>query len=247
MHMYLFFLCSVLAMSVYIYKSKTYVREIAITIDDVPTDRPLFEKIMNHLNAYDAPAALFAIANRLNDDEYAFLQKIKNEHIIIGNHTYSHKKLSKTPAKEFIQDVGRADDILLPLLSERRYFRYPYLAMGKRFKKFQIRHYLKKKNYVIAPVTVRSLDVRLDKLLTNQPHTPSFLENIKHQYLDYVWKRTLKGEKKLKLFNKKQILLIHANRLNAYFLGDLLKMYQDKGYRFITLDAALGFDKIIKS
>jgi len=36
-----------------------------------------------------------------------------------------------------------------------------------------------------------------------------------------------------------QILLMHANRLNADLGGDLLTMLKRRGYRFITLDQAL--------
>jgi len=37
-----------------------------------------------------------------------------------------------------------------------------------------------------------------------------------------------------------QILLIHANRLNADSIGELLEMIEKRGYRFIALDEALN-------
>jgi peptidoglycan/xylan/chitin deacetylase (PgdA/CDA1 family) len=40
-------------------------------------------------------------------------------------------------------------------------------------------------------------------------------------------------------YEVKQILLLHANELNADYAGDLMAMLRTRGYRFITLDAAL--------
>ena len=37
----------------------------------------------------------------------------------------------------------------------------------------------------------------------------------------------------------KQIILLHANLLNSHFLGDIIQMYRDHGYKFITLEEAL--------
>lgn len=36
-----------------------------------------------------------------------------------------------------------------------------------------------------------------------------------------------------------QILLLHANALNAEYLGELAEMMQARGYQFISLEAAL--------
>lgn len=47
----------------------------------------------------------------------------------------------------------------------------------------------------------------------------------------------LQAEKRGK--SSKQILLIHANILNSYLLGDILEMYKKNGYKFISLTEAL--------
>ena len=66
------------------------------------------------------------------------------------------------------------------------------------------------------------------------------IEKIKQQYLDYVWQQTLKAEKYAKPGANAQILLIHANLLNSHCLGDLIKMYKDHGYKFVSLAHALA-------
>ena len=37
----------------------------------------------------------------------------------------------------------------------------------------------------------------------------------------------------------KHILLIHANLLNSFVLGDIIEMYQKNGYKIIKLEDAL--------
>ncbi len=242
-HLYLFVSISFLIMiSVflwrYFYQSISPSREVAITIDDVPTDLPILEKILDHLSTFKVPVTVFVIANRLNHETFNLLNNLKNDRFVIGNHSFSHKNLEVTPTQHYIRDLQYADEILAPLLSKHRYFRYPYLSTGKWFKKRRVRQYLEDNNYIIAPVTIRSRDAGLNKELMSHPHTESFLESMKQRYLQLVWKKTLRSERKLR--SKKQILLIHANPLNGYFLGDLLKMYVDKGYRFITLEEAMS-------
>jgi hypothetical protein len=39
-----------------------------------------------------------------------------------------------------------------------------------------------------------------------------------------------------------QVLLLHANELNADMMPDLLAMFRRRGYKFVTLDEALADD-----
>jgi hypothetical protein len=65
---------------------------------------------------------------------------------------------------------------------------------------------------------------------------------MKKRYLSYIWKQTLRAEKNSQNHNlpNKQILLLHANLLNSHFLGDVIEMYKTNGYKFISLQEALG-------
>ena len=62
--------------------------------------------------------------------------------------------------------------------------------------------------------------------------------NLNH-VIAYICQQTLNAEKRTKGQPAKQILLIHANVLNSYLLGDILEMYQKNGYKFISLTEAL--------
>jgi peptidoglycan/xylan/chitin deacetylase (PgdA/CDA1 family) len=216
-------------------------REIAITIDDLPIDSVYFQKIAESLKAHKAPAIGFVIANAVNETNLIDLKQFLADGFMIGNHSYSHMSLRKNTAADYIADVDKADKILSPLVSGTKYYRYPYLAKARWRKKQRVFDYLAANHYVIAPVTVDSKDFEFNaELITSKDQNkPEFLSQIKQRYFDFVWQQTLKAERK-QTCNSKQILMLHANQINSYFLNDLLTMYETHGYHFITLKDALG-------
>ncbi|KTD08547.1 polysaccharide deacetylase family protein [Legionella jamestowniensis] len=230
------------------------VREIAITIDDLPLvgarmDTPgnqqrateRFARIMKALTDYNVPATGFVIAGSIAKGQMAFLEQFRQAGFMLGNHTYSHYNLNQMSAEKYITDVDRADKKLTSVLTEPKYFRYPYLAEGSNQKKQKVLDYLAAHNYIIAPVTVDSLDFRFNEKIYKVPYRQreNYIKKLKSQYLAFIWKQTLRAEKRAKGKPVRQILLIHANILNSYVLADILQMYKDNGYKFISLAEAL--------
>lgn len=222
-------------------------REIAITIDDLPlvdnaiSDEHGFDQIVQGLMNNNAPATGFVIAKNVNAKQFNILKQFKEKGFTIGNHSYSHIRLGNTSFYFYINDIANADKILSPLMTDKKYYRYPYLSQGKWLTKQKVHDYLASLNYTIAPITVDSRDFILNAefLKSKERANPQYLEKIKQHYLNFVWKQTVKAEQQQSCKPTKQILLIHANILNSYFLNDLLKMYAAKGYRFISLTEAL--------
>lgn len=230
-------------------------REIAITIDDLPlvgskmntpgnqqrsTER--FMRIIQAFSENHVPATGFVIAGAIEKGQWEFLEQFRSAGLMIGNHTYSHKNLNQMNADAYIADIDKADKILSPLLTEPKYFRYPYLAEGNKVSKPKVLEYLTSKNYHIAPVTIDSKDFRFNEELYHVPYRARenyILTKMKGRYLDYIWQQTLKAEKHTNGQPVKQILLIHANLLNSYLLPDVIQMYKQNGYKFITLTEAL--------
>lgn len=234
--------------------SFSQVREIALTIDDLPlvgsnmntpgnqeraTER--FMRILQALTQNDVPATGFVIAGAIGKGQWDFLVKFQEAGFKIGNHSYSHYNLNQMKAEKYIADLAKADSILTPIISEPKYFRYPYLAEGQSQKKQQVLNYLKENNYIVAPVTIDSKDFRFNQELYRVPYRSreKYVYQIKPRYLAYIWDQTLKAEKRAKGMPVKQILIIHANVLNSYLLDDVIKMYKQNGYKFITLSEAL--------
>ena len=230
-------------------------KEIAITIDDLPFvgtnsatkgnlerahDR--FGKILNYLVDAHVPATGFVIANSIATGQWALLESFRDAGFGLGNHTYSHADLNRTSSEHYIAEIAKADKILAPVMTQPKYFSYPYLAEGRGPTKQAVQNYLIANQYTIAPVTIDSKDYQFNERLLHVSWRvrDQYVPRIKKEYLDYVWKQTLKAEKNSKENSGAQILLVHANLLNSHCLGDLIQMYKDHGYQFVSLERALA-------
>lgn len=229
-------------------------REIAITIDDLPlvaskmntpgnqqrsTER--FGKIVQALKDNQVPAIGFVIGGAIEKGQWVFLEQFRDAGLMIGNHTYSHRSLNQIGAEKYIADIARADKTLAPIMTEPKYFRYPYLAEGTKQSKPQVLAYLAENHYTVAPVTIDSKDFQFNEQLYKVPYRSreAYISKLEPRYLAYIWQQTLKAEKRANGQPVKQILLIHANLLNSYALNDIIQMYKKNGYKFITLTEAL--------
>jgi hypothetical protein len=68
-------------------------------------------------------------------------------------------------------------------------------------------------------------------------------EQLTHSYLSYsdqVFAYAEQLSKQTIGYEPKQILLLHANQLEADHIGELLDVLRKRGYRFVTLGDALG-------
>jgi peptidoglycan-N-acetylglucosamine deacetylase len=216
-------------------------REIALTFDDLPITPDASTKIVQTLVTHQAPAIGFVIAERVNPESLPSLHEFLVAGFPLGSHSYSHPNLRKTSAELYIADLERADKILTPLMTGKKYFRYPYLAEGMWPSKQKVLAYLQANHYTVAPVTIDSRDFEFNQELLQHSEydKPEVLSQFKQRYVNFVWEQTKKAEQKQQCRVGKQIILLHANVLNSLFLGDLLQMYAGHGYRFISLDDAL--------
>lgn len=230
-------------------------KEIAITLDDLPfvgsansgKNFPenhrlliLLETLINR----NVPITGFIIAGSIRKSQWELLEKFRDSGFELGNHTYTHPCLDTMNVDKYIANVARADDKLQSLLTTPKYFRYPYLAEGTGKKKQKVYAYLASHEYIIAPVTIDSKDYQFNAKLLSIPRRlrENYLEQYKTRYLSYIWKQTLRAEanaRSTKGQSNRQILLIHSNLLNSYFLGDVIDMYQQNGYKIISLAEAL--------
>jgi peptidoglycan/xylan/chitin deacetylase (PgdA/CDA1 family) len=223
-------------------------KQIAITIDDLPFVGEYrnfhLNMIIDILNKQQVPATGFIIAHEVRADNWDTLHKFRDAGLGLGNHTYSHANLNKIETREFIKEIKKADSLLAPVMTEPKYFRYPYLAMGTGSKRNKVLCYLAKNHYQIAPITVDSKDFAFNQRLLSVPESNrrAYLSELKPFYLDFIWQQTMNAEERLQSYrspNQAQILLIHANLLNAYSLNEIINLYKQHGYTFISLTDAL--------
>lgn len=232
-------------------------KTIVLTIDDLPfvgtgygnpnnlkraNDR--LTNIINVLNEKDIPAIGFIIGGAIAKGQWPLLEEFNQGKRLLGNHSYTHHSLNGMSAEKYIADVDKADVKLAPLLSQPKYYRFPYLAEGTGEKKEKVFHYLKEKGYEVAPVTIDSKDYRFNSDLYRVAYRnrPGYLPSLKKRYLSYIWQQTVKAEQKSLQQgtpDRPQFLLIHANLLNSHLLKDIINMYESHGYRFISMPEAL--------
>jgi peptidoglycan/xylan/chitin deacetylase (PgdA/CDA1 family) len=165
----------------------------------------------------------------------------------LGNHTYSHRGLNDMPIEEYEQDILRADSTLRNLLGSTRirYFRSPMLQTGPtREIKDRLERFLAAHGYRQAPVTLDNSDwmfayvyneaiTRGDQRLARQ---------VRNAYIPYMESIIAFFEQRaVEVVGREfpQVLLLHANRLNAEMGPELLSMLKNRGYRFVSLDQAL--------
>ena len=244
-----YFLVTALFLSVLTNIGFAQKRELAITIDDLPFvgDSKNFhlDMIINAIKIGEIPATGFIIAGQVEKKNWQMLHKFRDAGLELGNHTLSHANLNKMDSDSYIHEIDAADKILTPVLTEPKYFRYPYLAMSDGAKKDKILNHLASKNYHIAPITIDSRDFVFNQLLLAVPERErrTFLNVLKPCYLNFIWQQTLKAEE-IHHSEQAQILLIHANLLNAYVLPDIINLYKQNGFTFVSLGEALKTLKV---
>lgn len=239
-------------------------RSVVITVDDLPViakNRSLAHQqyvtkgILDALQHKKVPAIGFVNEIKLEVDgkpdpqRVELLKKWLDAGLELGNHTYSHPDYHRAGPEAFEQDIIMGERITKRLLAEYgkelRYFRHPFLHTGNSVeKKESLEKFLEDRHYTVAPVTMdnsewiyaRAYDVALEQ------KDQALMKKIGESYIQYMEDKSAHYEKKSReLFGREipQILLIHANTINADYLGALLSMFEKRGYRFATLDETL--------
>lgn len=106
---------------------------IAFTFDDGPSYNTI--KIVNTLVKYDSKATFFLVGNKIEKYAKTMDVLVKNG-MDIGNHTYSHKELTKLSDKEILKEIDLTNEVIYNKTGIKPMFLRPsYGAMNKRIKK----------------------------------------------------------------------------------------------------------------
>ena len=238
-------------------------REVAITIDDLPMGgdasnlqavQSATKRMIAALTAQKAPAIGFVNEGKIHvkgevDERIDILRSWLDGGATLGNHTYSHLNLFRTPLQQYQDDVIRGEVITRRLLEERRakltYFRHPFMNTGPTKEiKASLDQFLAARNYKVVPYTIEIADNVFNAAHAKaiQQRDNELKTRIRVAYLDYLDTRFEFFERlsqKNLGYEVKQIFLFQVNELNAECLPDLLVRLKKRGYSFITLDQAL--------
>lgn len=99
-------------------------KKLYITFDDGPT-KNVTEAILDTLKKYQATSTFFCCGNSAEKNP-KLVQKIIEDGHLIGNHTFSHIKGTKTKNDLYFEDVERCHQII-----KSDYFRPPYGRISK--------------------------------------------------------------------------------------------------------------------
>jgi peptidoglycan-N-acetylglucosamine deacetylase len=184
------------------------------------------------------------------DERIKALQMWLDDGFELGNHTFTHASLNKVGLQAWEEDVVRGETVTSLLLAQHnmklRYFRHPYLDTGRDLEtRRQAEAFLVSRGYRIAPITLDAWDwmyatVYEDAKKRGDAALEKRLRDSYLQYSDQVFAYAEQLSMRIMGYEPKQILLIHANQLEADHIDELFDLFRKRGYRFITLEEALS-------
>jgi peptidoglycan/xylan/chitin deacetylase (PgdA/CDA1 family) len=233
-------------------------RQVAITIDDLPRGgdrgpvtlpaiRAMTERLLQPFRDGKVPVTGFVNEGRVDlgpDGLRKILDVWLDYGADLGNHSYSHLNINQETLDDYTADIVKGEPVVRAALEARgkklRYYRHPFLFTGPTPEiKEGMQAFLDGHGYRVAPVTLDDDDYMYAVLYRK----PEYQERVRKEYVPYMESIVAFFEKRsIEVVGREfpQILLIHASQMNADLMPDLLAMFRRRGYRFVSLDAALA-------
>jgi len=240
-------------------------RTIAITIDDLPAGASQFmtageilemtTKLVATLHDQKVPAVGFVNEQKLYkigevDDRIKALNLWSDDGLELGNHTFAHTSLNRVTLAAWEEEVIRGETVTRLLLAQHkmklRYLRHPYLDTGRDIQtRREAEAFLSSRGYQIAPITMDPWDWMYAPVYEDarKRGDTALQQRLVSSYLDYakvVFDYNEKLSRDLFGYEPSQIILLHANWLEADHIGELLDLLRKRGYQIVTLEVALS-------
>ena len=241
-------------------------RTVAITVDDLPCAhcQPLAPpgaprqdsmeantRLIAGIVRAHAPAIGFVITQGVEQAGRAgqrVLQLWLDAGFDLGNHSYSHPNFADISTDQMESDIALADATLRPFLKANgrtlHFFRFPYNDNGDtQAKHDDIAGYLKAHGYHVATCTIDTSDYLFAAAYARSVGLKdlSLAKRIRQEYLAYSAMEIdfyASLNRRVLGYEPPQVMLIHDSLLNADSIDDLLSIFQNRGYRFVTLSEA---------
>jgi peptidoglycan/xylan/chitin deacetylase (PgdA/CDA1 family) len=245
--------------------SQAQSRQIVVTFDDLPwaglehrVPPDLAEQhgaLMRALRRAKVPGTGFVNENKLELDgkpdpgRVAMLQDWLDAGYTLGNHTHGHLDLHAVGLPAYQDDIVRGERVLRRLLAARgeapRWFRHPFLRAGRSAAdKAALADFLARNGYRIAPVTIDNSDWIWARAydVAREQHDDAALARLHTGFVPYLMAKVDYYERQTQALlggSLPQVLLLHANALNAATFVELVQALPGRGYEFVTLEQAL--------
>jgi len=238
-------------------------RSVALTFDDLPaagttdasTIKSINQRILSALRRHNAPAIGFVNTSKLpaqgpSGVDASVLEDWLRQGLSLGNHTFSHADLNLSSPEAFEKEILAGEQPLTSLLAKDgkrlEYFRFPFNHTGDTKEKHDaIAAFLAQHGYRVAPCTIDNSDFVFNRVyvIALSRHDEETLVRIRSEYLAYT---ALEIDYYSQLHSKvlghelPHVMLLHVDQLNADVMEEILKLFESKNYRFVTLDSALS-------
>jgi peptidoglycan/xylan/chitin deacetylase (PgdA/CDA1 family) len=233
-------------------------QQIAFTFDDLPAHGPLppgetrmevATQLIKALKKAHMPP-IYGFVNGVAVEQHpetgAVLSAWREAGNPLGNHTWSHMNLNQNSLMQYEEDTEKNVSLLALQMKDAdwKWFRYPFLAEGDTAaKKMGFRVYLAEHGYRIAGVTASFADYEW-----NEPYARCSAKGdrrairwLEKSYLaaadeDIGYRRAMSQQ----LYGREipYVLLMHIGALDARMAPRLFKLYQSRGFSFVTLEEA---------
>ncbi len=99
---------------------------VALTFDDGPSNNRVND-IINVLESYEAKATFFMLGERINKKTHKIVKKIHEAGHELGNHSWSHRKLTSLSSEEQLQELEKTNTAIKNAIKQDvKWFCPPY-------------------------------------------------------------------------------------------------------------------------
>lgn len=230
--------------------------QIAITIDDLPVHAPyppgvtpleVNRQMIGAVQAAHVPVTAFV--NAVNVKDSATMEALRDWReagFVLGNHTWSHPHLSELTIAQFEGELTKDEPVLRQVggRSDWRWFRYPFLDEGKDpAQRIAARAVLAKHGYRVADVTTTFSDWAWTPAWArcHAKHDAAGIAELERLYLKAVKESIVDARYNAKALYGRDIpyvLLMHVSAMSAHMMPQVLRIYRQSGFQFVSLPAA---------
>ncbi|HEY2171128.1 MAG TPA: polysaccharide deacetylase family protein [Candidatus Angelobacter sp.] len=215
--------------------------------------RAVNKAILRVLRLHHAPAIGFVNEKQIIRDGHveqnrAILREWTRQGHELGNHTYSHADLTELTAESFEKEIIDGEPTVRLLMSGTgkplRYLRFPFNHTGETAEKHDaVSAFLSQRGYEVATCTVENSDwvfAHAYRLMVDR-HDARSVARLRTDYLDYT-RQEIEYYSKMnrQIFGHEipQVIVLHANSLNAEMLEQVLRIFEKLDYKFVSLPEA---------
>lgn len=234
--------------------------QVAFTFDDLPAHGPLppgmarpdvVTSLLKTFKRQSMPP-IYGFVNGFRVRQYPYqihiLQAWHAAGQPLGNHTWSHPELDKLSAAQYERNIARNQELLHKVDpgGDWHWFRYPFLEEGNTVaKREDVRNWLAAHGYRIAEVSMDFQDYLWNDAYARcaAEHDGAAIQQLHDTYLATAGQFIgVHRELAHNLYGRDipYVLLMHVGAFDARMLPELITLFRDRGFQFITLEQAMA-------